>query len=279
MQPLPTFLVLILLALIGIEMLWARTHSKPVFKFGETLANLGVLLGNQALKPLTFAWKGLVFGWAQHYALDPLPTTPVWVLVAFLLVELNYYWYHRLSHEWSLLWTVHHTHHSGSTMNFTTSIRLSWLGGFVAPFFFLPLILLGFSPTVVLGSLAFGLLYQFFLHTEAFRTWGRLEGWLNTPSAHRVHHGSNPRYIDKNYGAVLLMFDRIFGTYEPETEQVRYGVTTGLVSNNPFAVVFAPLVRWLGGRLIREKWVSRIQELEDIGGNESPMALPGHQEG
>ena len=100
---------------------------------------------------------------------------------------------------------------------------------------------------MLVGCLALGLLYQFFLHTEAFSSLGWLEGRFNTPSAHRVHHGSNERYLDKNYGGMLMIWDRVFGTYQRETESVVYGVTTGSVGRNPFRIVLGPLWRYLEG--------------------------------
>ena len=260
MNVLPPQIFKIFLAVILLEYLWARRTHQHIHSRTETAANFAILLGNHWLKPLSFAWKAVIFSLAQHYAFTAIPMTPATCLAAFLAVELNYYWYHRISHRWPFLWTIHHTHHSGSYMNFTTAMRLNWLGGFIAPFFFLPLVLAGFSPVVIMLSLALGLFYQFFLHTEAFGSWGIFEGWLNTPSAHRVHHGSNQRYIDKNFGAALIVYDRLFGTYEKEEEKVHYGVTTGPVSGNPFQVVFGPLWRWLRGNLELEKQVGAANE-------------------
>jgi len=262
MNALPPQTLQILLAVILLEILWAKRAHRQVHSRAETMTNFALLLGNHWLKPVSFAWKALLFGWVQPLAIADIPVTPLTCVIAFFAVELNYYWYHRLGHQWPWLWTIHHTHHSGSYMNFTTAIRLNWMGGFMAPFFFLPLVLIGFTPVVVMLGLAIGLLYQFFLHTESLGRWGFLEGWLNTPSAHRVHHGSNPRYIDKNYGAALLVFDRLFGTYQPELEKVNYGVTTGPVSANPFKVVFAPLWQWSMGELKLEKGPESAVETE-----------------
>nr|WP_243436237.1 sterol desaturase family protein [Acanthopleuribacter pedis] len=175
-----------------------------------------------------------------------------------MAVEFAYYWYHRFSHEIPFLWAIHHAHHSSTHMNLTTAVRLNWMGGFVSIPFFMPLVLLGLSPNMIVTALALNLLFQFFLHTEAIGKLGKLEGALiNTPAAHRVHHGTNPAYIDKNYGGVLIIFDRLFGTWEPEQEQVRYGVTTGPVRSNPFVIVFAPMRQWLRGAFFREKHTGR----------------------
>lgn len=248
MNDFPKFILIVsLVALLG-EVAWSIAKGRRVYAKGEVLANLALLVGNQLLRPLSLAWKGVLFGWVMPYRLFELPHTPAVALLTFVAVEFVYYWYHRFSHEVPLLWTIHHTHHSSQLMNYTTAFRLNWLGGFIGPLMFIPLILLGFSPKWVLLSLLLGLLYQFFLHTEMIGQLGPLESWLDTPAAHRVHHGSNPRYLDKNYGAVLMIFDRLFGTWEPETEPVRFGVTTGPVPPNPLVIVFAPLLGWLRGR-------------------------------
>ncbi len=251
----PTLLFLAVISFFMIcECLWSLWTRRTISQPKEVMANLALLLGNQLIRPLTLAWKLFVLSLLEPLQLFQLPVTPATMLLTFLAVEFLYYWYHRLSHEIPFLWAIHHTHHSGSHMNLTTAVRLNWLGGFVSIPFFLPLVLLGFSPNLIVLSLAVNLLFQFFLHTEAVTTLGKLEGLLfNTPSAHRVHHGSNPAYIDKNYGGFLIIFDRIFGTWQPEGEKVRYGVTTGPVSRNPFVIVFHPLLLWACGAFHREK--------------------------
>lgn len=253
MNGFPQFILIVSLIALLVEITWSLAKGRRVYAKGEVLANLALLFGNQLLRPVSLAWKGLVFGWIMPYRLFELPATPAVALLTFVAVEFVYYWYHRLSHERPFLWTIHHTHHSSTLMNYTTAFRLNWLGAFIGPLMFIPLILMGFSPKVVLISLLLGLLYQFFLHTQMIGHLGFLEGWLNTPAAHRVHHGSNPRYLDKNYGAVLMVFDRLFGTWEPESEPVRYGVTTGPLPPNPLVIVFGPLFGLLRRQLARTK--------------------------
>ena len=246
----------ILLGALVLELLWSWRRGQRIFHLGESLANLGILVGNNLLKPVTLAWQYLIFELVQPFRCWTLPDA-IWAYgLTFLAAELAYYWYHRLSHEIPLLWTIHHTHHSSQWMNLTTAVRLNWLGSFISPLFFLPLILLGFDPLLLALSLGLGLFYQFFLHTELVGKLGPFEGLLlNTPSAHRVHHGSNEAYIDTNYGAVLIIWDRLFGTYSAETEAVRYGVTTGAVGNNPVKIVFGPLLQFVRGEWKREKAV------------------------
>lgn len=138
--------------------------------------------------------------------------------------------------------------------NLSTAVRLNWLGLFVSPLFYIPLVLIGLSPEIVVICLAIGLFYQYFLHTEAIKKLGFFEGLLfNTPSAHRVHHGSNKKYIDKNYGAMFIFFDKLFGTYQKEEEKVIYGVTSGFFSNNPLIINFRPLVEFFKGNWKRGK--------------------------
>lgn len=243
----------VLVALIA-EIIWARIKGKNVYSFKESLGNLGIFLGNNLMKPLSLAWKYLVFGWVAKFQFFSIPTNVFTVILTFFAAEFVFYWYHRLSHETPLLWTLHHTHHSGMQMNLTTAVRINWIGAFVSPLFYIPLVLVGFSPQVLIICILLGLFFQYFLHTEAIKKLGIFEGlFFNTPSAHRVHHGSNEKYIDKNYGGTFIIFDRLFGTYQPETEKVTYGVTTGFYSNNPLVLNFKPLIEFVTGKWKREK--------------------------
>ena len=258
------FFGIILLALFA-EIIWSKIKKKGVYNVKESLGNLGILIGNNLLKPISLAWKYMVFSWVASFQIFNIPFNAYTIVLTFFVAEFAYYWYHRLSHEIPIMWTMHHTHHSSTWMNLTTAVRLNWLGSFVSPIFFVPFVLIGFSAKILILSLAIGLFYQFFLHTEAVGKLGFIEGWLlNTPSAHRVHHGSNKQYIDKNYGGMLIMFDRIFGTYEPEVEKVKYGVTSGNIGHNPFVINFLPLLQYLRGEWKREKKIIEEKEAEQI---------------
>lgn len=249
---------LVIVALV-IELIWSVTKKKKIFSSKESLANLGIFIGNTLLKPLSISWKYVVLGWVESVQLFSISNTIFTVMLTFIVTEFGFYWYHRWSHEVPLLWTLHHTHHSGMKMNLSTAVRLNWIGAFLSPLVYIPFVLLGFSAELIIVSLLVSLFFQYFLHTEAIGKLGFLEGlFLNTPSAHRVHHASNERYIDKNYGGTLIIFDRIFGTYEPETERVKYGVTTGFYSNNPLKLNFQPLIDFVNGNWKREK--QRITE-------------------
>jgi sterol desaturase/sphingolipid hydroxylase (fatty acid hydroxylase superfamily) len=161
-----------------------------------------------------------------------------WVFVlTFFTADFIYYWFHRVSHHWKPLWAFHLIHHSAMHMNLTAAYRLNWFSAIISPLFFIPAALLGLPTDFIVISYALNLAYQFFLHTEVVGKLGMIENIMDTPSSHRVHHGNNPIYIDKNFGGVLIIWDKLFGTYQPETEKVNYGLTTGFVSNNPFVLV------------------------------------------
>lgn len=242
-----------LLLLCAVELGWSLLRRRAVYNAAETLANLAIAIGNGLIRPVALAWSYLLMSWLEPAQPFALPGTLPAFLLTFVVVDFAYYWYHRGSHQLRWLWAMHHTHHSSPWFNFSTAVRLSWLAKFVTPVFFAPLVLLGFSAEFIAASLALGLVYQLFLHTEAVPPLGRFEGVvLNTPSAHRVHHGSNAPYIDRNFAGVFILWDRIFGTYEPEGERVRYGVTTGFLGHNPLVIQFAPLANYLRGRFSRE---------------------------
>lgn len=253
MLPILYFLGVVYLFIL-IEIWWAKRTNQSVHNWKESLSNIIIMLGNNLIKPLTIAWKYFLFKLIEPFQPFDIPVN-VWTVIAtFFIAELAYYWYHRWNHEVPALWTLHHTHHSSPWMNLTTAFRINWMGNFVGQVYFLPIIWIGFSPEVLALCLAGSLFYQFFLHTEFIGRLGWFEGLLfNTPSAHRVHHGSNEAYIDKNYGGMLIIFDRLFGTYQAETEAVNYGVTTGFMGHNPLKIIFLPLIQFLQGKWQREK--------------------------
>lgn len=239
--------------MIILEWRWAKRTGKQVYNKREAFANLIIMAGNQVLKPVAILWGYVLFGWVYPHRIIDLPINGWTFAGALVMGDMLYYWYHRLSHEIKVLWTLHHVHHSSPWMNFTTAFRINWLGKLINPLFFIPAILLGFSPEQVALGMVLNLAFQFFLHTESIGRISLLEGWLNTPSAHRVHHGSNEAYIDRNYGGILMIWDRIFGTYQAETEPVKYGVTTGFVSHNPLVVLFRPVWEYVKGGFQRER--------------------------
>jgi sterol desaturase/sphingolipid hydroxylase (fatty acid hydroxylase superfamily) len=205
--------------------------------FRETRANLLVAVGQDVLGrlvggPIALFFLGLVAAWVPWR----VPIGPTSWVVGFVVADFFYYWTHRLEHRCRLLWAHHGVHHSSSDFDFSTADRIAWSETLIFWYGLVPLVLLGFSPlqVVVLSSLL--LLAQTWIHTRKVGRLGVLEGWINTPSAHRVHHGSNPEYLDANYGAVLMVWDRIFGTYVSETVPVRFGLTTPLETHDPLRI-------------------------------------------
>ena len=161
--------------------------------------------------------------------------------VLFLGQEFCYYWFHRAAHRVRWFWATHAVHHSPNEFNLGIAYRFGWTGRLAGnAMFFVPMIWLGFPPPAVFAALALNLLYQFWLHTEWVPKLGWLEYVLNTPSHHRVHHASNADYVDKNYGGVLIVFDRLFGTFAAERRDLpcRYGLVTPLISHNPIRIAF-----------------------------------------
>lgn len=192
-----------------------------------------------------------IFYWVYlNFALFEIPVTPWSIAVVLVLCDFAYYWEHRFSHRVGLAWATHSVHHSSPFFNISVAYRFGPMDGIWPLMFHLPLALAGFDPIVILACEAFVQFYQTALHTEVIRKLPRpIEAIFNTPSHHRVHHGANAAYIDKNYGGVFILWDRLFGTFSEEVEPVRFGLTNPIESNNP-------LVVWLHGfkRLAQRSW-------------------------
>jgi sterol desaturase/sphingolipid hydroxylase (fatty acid hydroxylase superfamily) len=179
-----------------------------------------------------------------------------WV-VGLLGVEFFYYWDHRAGHEIRMLWAAHVVHHSSQRYNLSTALRQTWTGEYTV-LFFLPVALMGVPVEIILASWSINLLYQFWIHTEAI---DRLPRWFeyvfNTPSHHRVHHGSQSQYLDRNYGGILIVWDRMFGTFEPEGERVVYGLTKNIETHNPLRVATHEYVAIWGDLKQARSWRDR----------------------
>ena len=176
-----------------------------------------------------------------YHRWSPIEIPITWWSVALcvVLADLAYYWEHRFSHRVGIVWATHSVHHSSAYFNISVAYRFGPLDGVYPLFFHIPLVFMGFNPIVVIFSEAVVQLYQTLLHTEAIGKLPRpVEAVMNTPSHHRVHHGSNEQYLDKNYGGIFIVWDRMFGTFEEERERVVYGVGPPLESINPFVVFF-----------------------------------------
>ncbi|ASI90589.1 sterol desaturase [Vibrio mediterranei] len=178
----------------------------------------------------------LVFGWK----LFDIEMSLGMFLVLMVLQDFFYYWFHRASHRIRWMWAAHVVHHSSENMNFSTAFRQSLMYPLAGMWlFWMPLVIIGFDPKWVVFVVLLNLGLQFFVHTQWIRRLGPLEWVINTPSHHRVHHGVNAQYIDKNYAGILIIWDRMFGTFEPEVEEVRYGISKPVNSFNPITVTFA----------------------------------------
>lgn len=221
--------------LIAAEALWAYLKNSDEFSDNkDTWVN--IFLGFMSV-----VWGGifgLVTGYAFIYCYEiapykfPADAWWTWVIL-FFVDDLAYYVFHRVSHETRLFWNFHVVHHSSEHYNLSVAVRQSWFSGILHWIFYAPIMLLGFAPWMFALMHGFNLIYQFWIHTKFIDRLGPLEYVLNTPSHHRVHHGVNEQYLDKNYAGVLIIWDRIFRSFIRETEEPRYGIVKPIASYNP----------------------------------------------
>ena len=161
-----------------------------------------------------------------------------WIILLFA-EDFCYYWFHRISHESRIFWASHVVHHSSQKYNLSTALRQTWSGSFYTFIFWLPLILIGFHPVMVLVQMSVSLIYQYWIHTELINKMPKwFEAIFNTPSHHRVHHATNPQYLDRNHAGVFIIWDRMFGTFELEVEKPVYGLVTNINTYNPVKIAF-----------------------------------------
>jgi sterol desaturase/sphingolipid hydroxylase (fatty acid hydroxylase superfamily) len=234
----PFFILLLVVEALSFR--YARDEDDLIgYDFKDTRTSLTLGVGNVVIN---VAWKLVVVAtYAAIYELTPLRLSPdnplTWVLL-FLADDLSYYWFHRCSHESRFFWASHVVHHSSTHYNLSTALRQTWVPMTYFPFWlWMPAV--GFEPWMVLLAQAWSLIYQFWIHTERIHRLPKpFEAVLNTPSHHRVHHGSNEVYLDKNYGGILIIWDKLFGTYTPEGERVHYGLTKNIHTFNPVRAAF-----------------------------------------
>ena len=231
----------IVLAMILAEVLISSWQNKNYYKANDSICTLGLLAGNIAM---AFAIKGFALGLHfylyQFRLIDLASLIPTWAMWAmtFVLIDFVFYIYHRMSHRVRFLWAIHMSHHSSEEMNFAVSFRQAWFGPVSKIPFFIVLPLLGLDPTIIAVAGVVSTLWGIVGHTQIFGKLGLLEWIFNTPSHHRVHHGSNAQYIDKNYGNLFIIWDRIFGTFEEEKEPVTYGLVSNVNTFNPIKITF-----------------------------------------
>ena len=213
----------------------------------DTAASLSMGLGMLAVNAVAKLAALALYLWLFEFRLFDIPFTWWSFAIAFILDDLRYYWYHRIAHRCRWVWAEHVNHHSSQHYNLTTALRQSWTGTFTGMFTLLiPLVLLGFHPNLLAFVAGFNLVYQFWIHTEVIGKMGKpIELIFNTPSHHRVHHATNPRYLDANYAGTLIIWDRMFGTFVEELDEdvPRYGLVHNIATFNPFRVAFH---EWIG---------------------------------
>lgn len=238
----PIFVITVLL-----EMFLAKKTNKANYEAKDTAASLSMGFGNQFMGLLL---GGLTFAasiWAYEHRLFDLGTGPLVFILAFFLEDLTYYWAHRLGHERRYFWASHVVHHSSQHYNLSTALRQTWTGNLAGGFiFWMPMAFIGIHPGIIALFGGLSLVYQYWIHTEAINRMPKwFEAVMNTPSHHRVHHATNPEYLDRNYAGVLIIWDKIFGTFIEESadNKPKYGIVNNLVTFNPFRIA---LHEWAG---------------------------------
>ncbi|MGW3356157.1 sterol desaturase family protein [Streptomyces bungoensis] len=233
----PFFVLLVVVEALSYRFL--PDDEERGYELRDTVTSMSMGAGSQVIG---LPWKVLaVLAYAAVWSLAPwqLPVSSAWTwFLLFFADDLAYYAFHRAHHRVRVLWASHVVHHSSLRFNLSTALRQSWTPMTTLPFW-LPLALLGIPPWMILLQQSISLIYQFFLHTERVdKLWRPVEWVFNTPSHHRVHHGSNNVYLDRNYGGILIVWDRLFRTFEPEGERVVYGLTKNIDTHNPLRVAF-----------------------------------------
>lgn len=236
-----------------VEVFYSTWYKKDYYSLRDTLVNL--TLGVLAVG-IRFITKGVWLAlWLYLYQFAPYQISESllsWIIL-FLGNEFVYYWFHRLSHENKYLWAVHVNHHSSERMNFSTAARVPFLNLILHNIFWIPLLFVGFSPTMIFMVETVSFLFSFVQHTQMIRKLPIIDIVFNTPSHHRVHHASNPEYLNKNYGNVLIIFDRLFGTFKSEEvdKQTRYGLTKNIHTYNLIKVIFH---EWIELLKVKFEW-------------------------
>jgi len=235
----PAVIVLALIEAVVLAFVKRRPYSWRA-SFASLLDAVGREYVVYQFLPVGIAFP--VVAWAFNHRLATLQLDATLAFVLLLVgVEFSYYWFHRASHRVRWFWASHAVHHSSNELNLSAAYRFGWTGRLSGTsIFFAPLIWLGYPPAAVFGVLGLNLLYQFWLHADWMPKLGWLEYVFNTPSHHRVHHAANPAYLDANYGGILIVWDRLFGTFIEERADLpcRYGLVKPLLSNNPLVINF-----------------------------------------
>jgi len=227
----PGFIVLMI-----VESTFSALQDARLYEVKDTAASLSMGIGNVIIK-LLFKIP-IISAYFVVYQFSLFEIKPVWWawIVLFFAEDLTYYVFHRVSHECRFFWASHINHHSSQFYNLSTALRQTWTGVLTGFVFWLWLPLVGFHPFMVMTMQAISLIYQFWIHTETIGKLGALEWFMNTPSHHRVHHGTNIKYLDRNHGGILIIWDRLFGTFQAEEETVVYGLSKNINTFNPIKI-------------------------------------------
>lgn len=231
--------------LIFVELIYGRIHERRMYRLNDAFSNISCGITEKVTGVFASVFTILAYEWTHaNFRLFDLANTWYWFIIAFVMQDFLYYWAHRLSHEVNLFWTGHVVHHQSEDYNLSVALRQGALQKVWTFYFYLPMAFLGISTEFFVLTGSINLLYQFWIHTEAI---DRLPRWFeyvfNTPSHHRVHHARNPKYIDRNHGGTLILFDRLFGTFQEEDERPVYGVTTPLTTFNPIRAHWQPVAQ------------------------------------
>lgn len=255
-----TYAIPFFIVLMAVEFGYGQLRSNQTYRLNDTINSLQMGTLSRLVSILKLGFSGLVFTWLVSFlGVTQVSTESIWVWVlAFIAYDFCYYWKHRFGHEWRIMWASHAAHHQSEEYNLSTALRQTGTDyiGFV---FYLPLYLAGLPVEVVVTVGSLNLIYQFWVHTQHVRSLGPLEWIMITPSNHRVHHARNPDYIDRNYGGVFIIWDRVFGTFQAELpdQPCVYGITKGLKSWNPiwanFHIWYDTLLISLRTRKLKDK--------------------------
>ena len=230
----PFFIVTVIL-----EIILTIKIKLDEYEFKDAGTSILMGLGNVFIGLFT---KGIVLGVfliLYQYRFFTIPFAWWSWLILLFAEDLCYYWFHRISHESRLFWASHVVHHSSQKYNLSTALRQTWSGSFYSFVFWIPLLLIGFHPIMVMTQMSISLIYQYWIHTELIK---KMPNWFeavfNTPSHHRVHHATNPQYLDRNHAGIFIIWDKLFGTFEPEIEKPVYGLVKNIETYNPIKIAF-----------------------------------------
>ncbi|RTL53556.1 MAG: sterol desaturase family protein [Bradyrhizobiaceae bacterium] len=258
-------LLAVAFGLILVEYLFRRLDHDDSYDARETATSLVIALGNKLIGGMMTAVLALPLVFVYQHRLFDIPLDNVWWWLAlFVAIEFSYYVHHVAMHKIRWFWATHSVHHSATKMNLSAAVRLGWGGNLTGGFlFYLPLIYLGFNPAAVLLVLGLGLFYQFFLHSAFVPNLGPLEWIFNTPRHHHVHHASNSECLDRNFGSVLIVFDRMFGTFAsaPQGEALRFGLAGIRPTANPVSILFGEWFRIARDVVLAGNFRARLRAL------------------